>query len=1327
MRPIKLFDVVNWLNAIGCRFMKYVFCFFIGLILLFPLSNAFSQENNSEHQNIQNYKSIKFTLVENELSGQWISTIKEDINGFMWIGTQDGLYRFDGNNTISYRYNPLNKHSIPTNWIRSIAQQKNELFWLGTHGAGLVAFDAKKNTFPDVYTRENQGFKGVIIPRVFITSNDVFWVDSEEGLYRKGNALSEYKKMGNSYLNTRIIETTNGKELIAQDSALYVYNVKEKRLKPLLNNTVIEQLSITSNNDVIYKSKGKIYKYNLKNNNTEILLPEPIRFMSNIQNNKCFFISNQYIFKYNFNTNTVERYLNTNQDLQINTIYLDFNEILWIGSRTGLYKQNNNAIVFNTTIPIHARRILASNDTLHCIGEDGYRTYNSNFKQIHHQLKNIRLLSIKKSKNSVWLGSYNGILYKVNKNNQIKTIPLIKDRENYPRVHIYGIEEDKRNRIWVSSWVGIHVFNKNGVLIKTFKPDTNTKNRELKTVKTHLDKQRNLWVTTVGNGIYKILDIDNISTDDSSFKYERYMHQQGNTNTINTNVLYEIHEDKTGNLWFGSDYGINIYNHNTNNFSALIKDGVLFDKKTMAIESDNQGFFWISTANDGIFIYNPKDNSFLNLNETDGLISNACLYTSSEFANTKLFFGTDNGIQIINPSVFKFPEIESSPLITKLSLLNEEEIVPETQTLNNQEINLKHNQNDFSINFSLLDYRFPTKLNYYYKLDGFDENWKKANGNKANFSNLSPGNYTFLIKAAYQSQALKNVTASSMKINISSPWYKTWYAYLLYAATFLFLSVLLYRFNLNRKLAIAEKNKTLELDNLKSKMYANISHEFRTPLTVIKGMTDYIKSNVENKQYEDLENSLEMIDRNSDSLLHLVNEMLDLAKIESGNMKLQLVQDDVIPFLKYLSESFSSLAEENQINLTIYAEIDTLIMDFDTNKLISIISNLLSNAVKFTPELGKIIVHINQIRQKENTYLFVKIKDSGIGISPKELPNIFNRFYQTDTSTIRKNEGTGIGLALTKELVELMKGTIEVRSTLDKGSEFRIMIPVTRLAPTSKNVQIVKVPHTSVSNILPVGNTQILETNSELPLVLIIEDNMDVAYYLKTCLLNKYETVHAVNGIVGIEMAIEKIPDIIICDVMMPEKDGFEVCATLKSDERTDHIPIIILTAKVTTEDRLTGLSLGADAYLAKPFNKEELFTRLNQLVLLRKKLIGKIQKDDYELLQNKRDKNPKIKFLQKVVKLIQGEIGNATFGSSELAKKLLISESQMYRKIKAISGKSTAIFIRSIRLQYAKKLLQNTDKTVSEVAYDVGFNDPSWFSRAFKDEFGFAPSSTSK
>ena len=290
----------------------------------------------------------------------------------------------------------------------------------------------------------------------------------------------------------------------------------------------------------------------------------------------------------------------------------------------------------------------------------------------------------------------------------------------------------------------------------------------------------------------------------------------------------------------------------------------------------------------------------------------------------------------------------------------------------------------------------------------------------------------------------------------------------------------------------------------------------------------------------------------------------------------------------------------------------------------------------------------------------------------------FSRFYQSDASTVRENEGTGIGLALTQELVDLMNGTIEVKSTLDKGSEFNVLIPITRKAPASKQVEIDRLPQPLI-NKAKRSFKESPEPNSELPLLLIIEDNMDVAHYLKTCLTNKYETIHAKNGIEGIEMALEKIPDIIISDVMMPGKDGFEVCETLKSDERTDHIPIIILTAKASVKDRITGLSHGADAYLAKPFNKEELFTRLDQLVSIRKKLIHKIQKEGFNTLLNKRTKNPKLQFLKKIVKLIHKDIGDSGFGSEDLAAKLLVSESQIYRKIKAITGKSTAVYIRSI------------------------------------------------
>ncbi|MCK5280063.1 MAG: hybrid sensor histidine kinase/response regulator, partial [Cyclobacteriaceae bacterium] len=326
-----------------------------------------------------------------------------------------------------------------------------------------------------------------------------------------------------------------------------------------------------------------------------------------------------------------------------------------------------------------------------------------------------------------------------------------------------------------------------------------------------------------------------------------------------------------------------------------------------------------------------------------------------------------------------------------------------------------------------LHYSNPEENSYKYKLDPIDDKWIDAGYERTvRFANLSPDNYKFQVKAA-NSDRVWSENTESVQFTIKPAWWFTWWAYIIYLAIAIAFADRFYRFQLSRRMAASESRRLKELNQLKNNLFTNITHEFRTPLTVIKGMADSIKSNLKNKQLDDLENSLDMIDRNSDSLLHLVNEMLDLAKIESGNMELQLVQSDVIPFIKYLSESFSSLAEENQISLTVYSEIDTLVMDFDANKLTSVISNLLSNAIKFTPEFGKIIVHIKEITQKESTSLFIKIIDNGVGISNEELPNIFNRFYQTDASTIRKSGGTGIGLALTKELVDLMNGTIEAK------------------------------------------------------------------------------------------------------------------------------------------------------------------------------------------------------------------------------------------------------------------------------------------------------------
>jgi signal transduction histidine kinase/DNA-binding response OmpR family regulator len=585
---------------------------------------------------------------------------------------------------------------------------------------------------------------------------------------------------------------------------------------------------------------------------------------------------------------------------------------------------------------------------------------------------------------------------------------------------------------------------------------------------------------------------------------------------------------------------------------------------------------------------------------------------------------------------------------------------------------------------------------------------------------------------------------------VKPPLYESWLAYLLYVIALIALVWYISRWRSNelqkknerleetiseRTLEIQHKNEVLNhqteqltaLNDAKTRLYSNISHEFRTPLTVILGMTDTLKTNYENKVTESPEKSLEMIRRNGKNLLHLVNELLDLAKVESGSMELDLVQTDVVPFIKYFSESFHSLAESKNINLTVYSEVDAVEMDIDVNKLASIISNLLSNAIKFTAAHGKIIVHLNTTRHENGNAILIKVQDNGRGLNAEDISHLFDRFYQGTNASSEQQLGTGIGLSLTKEFVDLMQGEITVESTLDKGSTFTVSIPITNTASKVKEAQSSSTASAKVVPPVYKKELSLEENTSDLPLVLIIEDNMDVAQYLEVCLREKYQTIHATDGSMGIQMAYDNIPDIIISDVMMPNKNGYEVCATLKADERTDHIPIILLTAKVSEEDRLTGLTHGADAYLAKPFNKEELFTRLDQLILVRKKLISKLEQNGFSSVLNEKVENPQTKFVQQVIKLVLAHLDDVHFGPKALAEEMHLSESQIYRKLKSITDTSTAVFIRSVRLQKAKELIQTTNKTVSEIAYEVGFNDPSWFSRAFKVEFGAPPSDFSK
>lgn len=519
----------------------------------------------------------------------------------------------------------------------------------------------------------------------------------------------------------------------------------------------------------------------------------------------------------------------------------------------------------------------------------------------------------------------------------------------------------------------------------------------------------------------------------------------------------------------------------------------------------------------------------------------------------------------------------------------------------------------------------------------------------------------------------------------------------------------------------AQKDKLEELDASKSRFFTNISHEFRTPLTIIKGMVEKVRE----KPDVHLEDGTLMIRRNALNLLDLVNQILDLRKLESKELQLHLQQGDIIAYLKYITESHSSYAAQEALLLHFETAVPALQMDYDAEKLLRVVSNLLSNAIKFTPEQGSIYFRVRQDQLGDIPALQLQVEDTGIGISEDNLPYIFDRFYQEDNSPTRSGEGTGIGLALTKELVTLMGGSITAQSIPDQGSTFSILLPISTVAQTLHQ------PFTEVDTtvVMPADLEQgQLESpvstsakSLELAKLLIVEDNVDVQRYLQAALKDYYDIEIAANGAAGIARAIETIPDLIISDVMMPEKNGYELTAALKEDERTNHIPIILLTAKSDIDSKISGLEKGADAYLAKPFEERELLVRIDQLLALRKKLQARYANMDFSATHT----SPEVidPLLQKLHDFVEEHISEADLNMERISKVLAMSRTQIFRKLKALTGQSPTRFIRAIRLSKGKQLLATTDMTISEVAYEVGFTSLSYFSKAFVEEFGTRPS----
>jgi signal transduction histidine kinase/DNA-binding response OmpR family regulator len=868
-----------------------------------------------------------------------------------------------------------------------------------------------------------------------------------------------------------------------------------------------------------------------------------------------------------------------------------------------------------------------------------------------------------------------------------------------------------------------------------------------------------LWLATYAGGLSKF----NIITEE----FKCYKNDPDNPNSISSDEVVSIYQfpDKPDILWIGtSGGGLNKFYIKAESFDRFtIKNGLL-NNDIQKIVGDNDGNLWLSTAK-GLIFYNTKSNTFRNYDAADGFPADFTL-SSYKTKDGELFFGTMSGLISFKPGDIKNNQLVPEISITDFKVFNksvpvangidlqEDEATPflEKAISESQTIELSYLHYFFSFEFAALDFSFPSRNQYAYKMEGFDKDWIfSGNMRYAAYTNLSPGEYLFRVKGS-NNDGVWNETGASVIIIIHPPWFKTWWAYLLFSIFTVVVLAASVRFYLNRQrlkhelefeTKYAEKQE--EISRMKSRFFTNISHEFRTPLTLIISPAENVLSKtLEPETIKDVS----LIKKNALRLLRLINQLLDISKMDENKLKLRVSRGEVISFIKGIVMIFESLAESKDITISVKSEKPDLHGYFDKEKLEKIFINIISNALKFTPAGGKVSVNITNIDNK----VIVRVKDTGIGIPESETGKLFNRFYQVDNSHTREFSGTGIGLALANELTELHKGKISVASKEGEWTEFTIELPIRKedydndqISMEEENSFDTSTPEfrkmkemvkADIDSYPEASDDHHNGNKDEKMILLLVEDNADVRKYVKESLTEEYFVEEASNGEEGIKRAEEIIPDLIISDIMMPLMDGYEMTRLLKNNEKTNHIPVILLTAKSDQESKFEGLETGADDYLVKPFNIKELKIRIRNLIVLRKKLQEVYSKISTFLpggnspaaggqLTEQSHPISKVneKFARHAAEVVQKHLSEEDFTIEDFSREVSMSRTQLHRKLKAITGKSASRYIRSIRLAIAKTMIEQEEGNISEVAYSVGFSSPTYFSKCFKDEFGYSPS----
>ncbi len=1370
-------------------------------LLIRPDSAIYSQQSDYTFQHLTPEQGLPHTVY----------SILKGSRGFMWFATINGLYRYDGQSFKSYRYQPDDSSSISGNLLSSyLFEDKDACIWVGTQANGLNKFNRSTETFerfkynpndpgcisnnkirllfqdasgvlwiatdnglnkyhPDtkefsVYKPDANHLKSGdnVIMSLFEDKKGVFWVGTDEGLYQFNKAANTFLKItelskvqaGYKYISFRDIEEDNAGILwFGTNCGLLRYDRETREISRFIHqendqesiiDNDIQGIVINPDNegDIFWLSTTgglasfdrrnghfKAYVHNPKNSNS---IGSNILWEIYLDNRGTLWVSTEgagadyiHLQKSPFSYYNLEVPNGKKARQSASSFCKDSHGNLWVGSHDGgLFQFDKHMkLVFYQDFAGKQEKMLSYN-YIRTIYED--------------------------SEGEIWLGNSGGGVYKYNL--QKKKFVQTSFKKSQLNI-IYRIFEDSYGILWISSSLGLLQKDKPSGRIVFFHDQNNSSLPNSNNFKFYEDSKKCLWISTHGNGVF-MLSPENRK----NMLFVNFKHDPSDLNSISSNIVNTVREDANKNLWIATSRGVNQFFRKKQQFKSIASENGLGAEYIYHLESDKQGNLFLSTEN-GFLMFNPsskqKEKSKAYRTQ-DGLPFNDIFpYFFYKDADGSLFVGggkySEKGFFTFNPDSLQRNEQVPPIVFTNFKIRNNP-VKLDSSISELTQIKLKHNQNYFSFDFASLDFLNPSKNLYAFKLEDYDDDWVyPGNRGYANYTSVPPGNYIFKVKGS-NNDGIWNEQGASIVLNISKPPWNTWWSNIIYALVIFGLFYGSRRYEIKRQqlkqqleIEHLESERLAELDKIKTRFFANISHEFRTPLTLIIGPLDKLLGRTSDKTCVE---DLGIIQRNALRLQKLINQLLSLSKLESGNMKLHTKEEELVLLIKGYIQSFSSLADQKEITLSFKSRKKKLKMLVDRDKLEKIMFNLLSNAFKFTSKKGHIKVEINPFTYPKNNRPGIKIKvsDNGSGIPADRIPYIFNRFYQAEDSPKQMQEGTGIGLSLTKELVKLHLGEIWVDSEEGKGSAFSVFLPFSNgsvLTDVSildeagkKELEIDCEDEASMQE----ENGKILQeiasefneklVNDNIPIILIVEDNADMRTFIGSYLDDTYNVIEAEDGEEGFSKAVSQIPDLIISDVMMPKMDGNEMCDKLKTDERTSHIPVIMLTAKAGSDSKIEGLEAGADAYLTKPFEGKELLIRVKNLINQRKKLREFFTRNHHSPEQSPlaQIKDSGItsmdqRFVEKAIKVVEENMDNPDFSVEMFGQEMALSRVQLHRKLKAIVNQSASTFVRTLRLKRAALLLSKQAGNVTEIAYDVGFNNLSYFAKCFNEHFGLTPS----